>query len=128
MSPLEHAAWLTFDPAQSAVGYIEPEVISRSADHIKYHRPDATVNCLPVVDAHSHGILPAFFSGTDEEDDRTDDAKLAFVVGNLDKPEVSIAMRFIGFGLSLDISDWAAGILYSLPISNKSELGTENDH
>ena len=40
----------------------------------------------------------AFFSGTDERDDRTDDAKLAFVVGNLDKPEVSVTMRFVGFG------------------------------
>ena len=126
VSPLEHAAWLTFDPVQMAVGYTEPQVISRGEGHILYHRPDATARCLPVVDCHSHGFLPAFFSGTDERDDRTDDAKLAFVVGNLDQPRVTITMRFVGFGLSLDLSEWVSSILYADPISNETELGTEN--
>lgn len=110
VSPIEHAAWLTFDPSQGAMGYTEPEVVSRSADHIQYHRPDATPRCLPVVDCHSHGTTPAFFSGTDETDDATDDAKLAFVVGDLDKPSPSMVMRFVGFGLSVDLSDWVMGI------------------
>lgn len=127
-SPLEHAAWLTYDPVEGAVGYVEPEIISRSEGHIRYHRPDATPRCLPVVDVHSHGILPAFFSGTDERDDRTDDAKLAFVVGNLDKAEVTVTMRFVGFGLSLDLSEWAASILHNDPIANNTEMGAENDH
>ena len=113
---------------EGAVGYIEPEIISRSEGHIRYHRPDATPRCLPVVDVHSHGILPAFFSGTDERDDRTDDAKLAFVVGNLDKAEVTVTMRFVGFGLSLDLSEWAASILDNDPIANNTEMGAENDH
>ena len=112
-SPIEHAAWLTYDPIQGAVGYTEPEVISRSAGHIQYHRPDATPHCLPIVDCHSHGTSPAYFSGTDERDDATDDAKIAFVAGSLDQPNPSIAMRFVGFGLSVDMSDWLAQIWFN---------------
>lgn len=126
VSPLEHAAWLTFDPSQMAVGYVEPAVISRSGAHISYHRPDASLVCLPVVDCHSHGILDAFFSDEDEKDDRTDDAKLAFVVGNLDKPNVSVAMRFVGFGLSLDISNWIRGLMYADSIPNETEFGSKS--
>lgn len=126
VSPLEHAAWLTFDPSQMAVGYVEPEVISRGGAHISYHRPDASAVCLPAVDCHSHGILHAFFSDEDERDDRTDDAKLAFVVGNLDKPEVTVAMRFVGFGLSLDISDWIRGLIYADEVQNDTELGSKS--
>lgn len=124
-SPDEHAAWLTFDPIQVAIGYDEPEIISRGRTHIRYHRPAVTATCLPVVDCHSHGLLPAYFSLTDEMDDRTDDAKLAFVVGNLDRPDVTIAMRFIGFGLSLNLSDWARGLLYAESIP--ADLGGD-DH
>ena len=128
VAPMEHAAWLTFDPDQMAVGYVEQEVISRGGGHIRYHRPDATPRCLPVVDCHSHGNLPegAFFSDEDDADDMTDDAKLAFVVGNLDKPEVSVVMRFVGFGLSLELSEWVRGLLYADHISNETELGNDN--
>lgn len=129
VAPMEHAAWLTFDPVQMAVGYVEPEVISRGAGHIRYHRPDATPRCLPVVDCHSHGNLPqgAFFSDEDDADDMTDDAKLAFVVGNLDKPEVSVVMRFVGFGLSLELTEWVRGLLYADDhIPNETEFGNDN--
>lgn len=128
VSPLEHAAWLTFDPVEGAVGYIEPEIISRSENHIQYHRPDATSRCLPVVDMHSHGMLKAFFSGTDEVDDRTDDAKLAFVVGNLDQPHPSVVMRFVGFGLSLDLTEWVQGLTDNVGKESNSTTGAENDH
>lgn len=112
-SPIEHAAWLTFDPDTKAVGYVEPEVISRGGAHIQYHRPEVRANNLPVVDCHSHGRFAAGFSDTDEADD-VDDAKLAFVVGNLDTPVPSIAARFVGFGFSQDLSDWARRLAYDL--------------
>lgn len=128
VSPLEHAAWLTFDPIQMAVGYVEPALISQGAGHIQYHRPDATACCLPVVDCHSHGNLPqgAFFSNEDDADDMIDDAKLAFVVGNLDKPEVSVVMRFVGFGLSLDLSDWLRALMYDGDMTTETELGSDS--
>lgn len=124
--PLEHAGWLTYDPLDGAVGYVEPKIVSQGAGHIQYHRPEVTARCLPVVDMHSHGVLPAFFSRTDEIDDRTDDAKLAFVVGNLDQPEVSVAMRFVGCGLTLDISEWLSGIFHNGSCSNIIKNGKEH--
>ena len=61
-------------------------------------------------------------------DDLTDDAKLAFVVGNLDRPEVSVVMRFVGFGLTLELSEWAASILHNDGLPSNTEMGAENDH
>jgi PRTRC genetic system protein A len=126
-SPLEHAAWMTYDSVQGAMGYVEPEVISRGAAHIQYHRPDVTATSLPVVDCHSHGVLPAYFSDVDERDDRTDDAKLAFVVGNLDLPTPSVAMRFVGFGLSIDLSEWIASIFHTEATQTNANAENEND-
>lgn len=125
LAPDEHAAWLTFDPDQGAIGYVEPLVISRGREHIQYRRPDATPSCLPVVDCHSHGTSPAFFSGTDDKDDRTDDAKLAFVVGNLDQPTPSVAMRLSMMGLSIDLSEFVRSILDHSPAA--TDGGTENE-
>lgn len=124
VSPLEHAAWLSFDPVSRAIGYIEPQVISRSGAHIQYHRPEVSSHCLPAVDCHSHGIFDAFFSGTDEIDDM-DDAKLAFVVGNLDKPQPSVVMRFVGFGFTHDISDWARSLIYAEYLGVSTDSGEQ---
>ncbi len=126
VAPLEHAAWLTFDPVRNKLDYIEPEVISQGRGHIRYHRPDATPDCLPILDCHSHGNLPegAFFSGEDDGDDLGDDAKLAFVVGNLDQPEVSVVMRFVGFGLTVDLTDFCHQLLYAGGIHNRIGLKT----
>lgn len=55
------------------------EVVPRDGEHI-------------VVDAHSHGLHPAFFSSQDDEDDRGS-MKLSLVVGNLDRETPSSLMR-----------------------------------
>jgi PRTRC genetic system protein A len=125
VSPLEHAAWLSFSPAGSRINYVEPEILASGRGHIQYHRPDATPFCLPIIDCHSHGEFPAFFSDTDGVDDRMDDAKLSFVVGNLDKSDVSVALRFVGFGLSLDFSDWARSLVY--PVGVIPDGGPSNE-
>jgi PRTRC genetic system protein A len=114
-SPQEHAAWLTFDPARELVGYVEPGVLSRSNSHVRYERPHAKPDALPVVDCHSHGEMGAFFSARDDQDDLGDDPKLAFVVGNLDEAEPSVSMRLVGLGINVDISEWVRAILYHEP-------------
>ena len=111
--PQEVAAWVTFDPVGKRFGYEVPEVLSSGNEHIQYRRIDAGPNCLPMIDCHSHGVLPAFFSKTDNVDDLNDDAKLAVVVGNLDRQTPSVAMRFSGFGLTVDLSDWVTPLLYT---------------
>lgn len=127
MSPIEHAAWLIYDSIQGAMGYIEPEVVSQGTAHIQYLRPDVTATSLPVVDCHSHGTLAADFSSVDEIDDKTDDAKLAFVVGNLDLAIPSVAMRFTGFGLAIDLSDWVSSILHTTETHQTNTVENEND-
>lgn len=127
VSPQEHAAWLTFDPNAGTLGYVEPEVIARGTEHIQYHRPDATASCLPAVDCHSHGLWPAYFSHKDERDDRSDDAKLAFVVGSLSKARPTIAMRFVGFGLALDLSEWVRPLIYSNGLSTDASEDDEHE-
>ncbi len=126
-SPQEHAAWLTFEPNDGTLGYVEPDVISRGHGHIQYHRPEVTASCLPTVDCHSHGLLPAFFSSEDERDDRSDDAKLAFVVGSLADANPTIAMRFVGFGLAVDLSEWVRPLLYADGLSTDACKGDEDE-
>ena len=123
-SPKEAAAWVTFSPPDGALGYVLPEVIENSAGYIQYYRPAATASCLPMLDMHSHGAFPAFFSSTDETDDRNDDMKLAFVVGNLDQPEVTVAMRLVGLGVSQDLSEFAVRILDSTLVRTPHALRT----
>jgi PRTRC genetic system protein A len=108
----EHAAWLMFDPASQQIGYFEPDVLSCSGSHIHYERPRARVDSLPIVDCHSHGMLEAYFSPRDDSDDLPDDAKLSFVVGNLDRMKPSVAMRFVGLGTNVDLSKWVCSLLY----------------
>lgn len=51
-----------------------------------------------MLDIHSHGRLPAFFSGTDDEDDSdVSVVKIAAVLGNLDGA-VSTTMRLCACG------------------------------
>ena len=65
-----------------------------TAASVKYERPRNVV-----VDIHSHGVIKAFFSTTDDQDDQG--LKISIVVGNLDKgpwyPD-RIASRVCVFG------------------------------
>jgi PRTRC genetic system protein A len=49
------------------------------------------------VDIHSHGCMGAFFSATDDDDDRGE-LKLSIVIGNLDADEASMRMRLCALG------------------------------
>lgn len=105
--PQEHAAWITYHPDESgALHYFAPNVFSTGHEHVQYERPRASSQCLPVIDFHSHGLLPAFFSSTDDCDDLGDDLKIAIVVGNLDKETPSVAARLVGLGVNIVFSKW----------------------
>ena len=104
--PQEHAAWITFHPEQGDLRYFMPAILSVGRGHIQYERPEASADCLPLIDFHSHGALPAFFSNTDNNDDLVDDLKIAIVIGNLDRPEPTAVARLVGLGLNVNISEW----------------------
>lgn len=110
--PNEHAAWLAYDPASSGFEYLSPETLSVSGSHIRYQRPAPAEGHVLAVDIHSHGKLPAFFSGEDNLD-ASDDAKLEIVVGSLDKSIISMSCRLTACGTHHDLSEWLASLLYS---------------
>ena len=49
------------------------------------------------VDLHTHGCLPAFWSATDDVDDRS--VKVAGVFGNLNREQPSAAFRLVLNGM-----------------------------
>ena len=59
------------------------------------------------VDLHTHGVLPAFWSATDDLDDRS--VKVAGVFGNLNREQPSAAFRLVLNGMYLPlVHPWQA--------------------
>lgn len=88
------------------------EAIESSGEHIHYKRPDLTNVEHLVIDMHSHGHGRAFFSHTDNDDDRGE-VKLAMVfghVGGANGPEIMVRLCAMGLFRSMDPND-----LYALP-------------
>lgn len=102
----EVASWFMFDPQTRRLEHVVPKTISSSAGHIKYERPSVSAERVPMLDCHSHGRIGAFFSREDDLDDLADDAKVSFVVGNLDEPTPSVACRLTAQGYIHDLTDW----------------------
>jgi PRTRC genetic system protein A len=69
--------------------FMSPQV--GEAGQVKYHVLDNTV-----MDIHSHGRIPTYFSGTDDEDEKG--FKLSCLVGDLDRtPRVAIRVGIYGY-------------------------------
>jgi PRTRC genetic system protein A len=62
-----------------------------------------------VIDLHSHGSLPAFFSDTDDADD-AGSVKIAGVYGNLDTNAPTVCFRICVLGLAIPLNVPAARI------------------
>ncbi|OJW51556.1 MAG: hypothetical protein BGO63_10515 [Candidatus Accumulibacter sp. 66-26] len=109
--PAEHAAWFAFDAETQCLRYEPVEVTRRNMARITYERPVVSEHVRLAVDIHSHGCENAYFSPTDDLDD-VDDAKLAIVVGDLDKAQISVIARLVlPGGLVLDYSDFVRSLL-----------------
>jgi len=97
MMPNEVAMALIWDDQKCKLSPVELKPKSNSVGHITYMRPDLESHQHVVVDIHSHGSADAFFSRTDNKDDRTD-VKVAIVVGNLDQEQPSVVARVSTYG------------------------------
>lgn len=95
--PDEVAMAMVWDDRTASLKTVVLEPISSSPGHIQYKRPDLDEHQHVVADIHSHGRSKAFFSRTDNEDDRGD-MKIAIVVGNLDTPQPTVKARFCTYG------------------------------
>lgn len=95
--PNEVAMALIWDDGTGKLERRTLEPVSSSPGHITYVRPDLEDGQHIVVDIHSHGCTPAFFSRTDNADDRGD-VKIAIVVGNVDLPNPTVRARLCTLG------------------------------
>lgn len=99
--PNECAAWIVWNEQDESLRLIPLEEISVGTAHVQFHRPVLAGHEHLVVDLHSHGKLPAFFSGTDDHDD-AGEFKISVVVGNCDSQNTSIRSRICANGLFID--------------------------
>jgi len=86
-----------------------PTAVNATPGRVDYFIPALGDDEFRVVDIHSHGKLPAYFSKTDNADDRHD-VKIAVCMGNVDTEAPSIAARACILGKYLDLSEMIAGV------------------
>lgn len=102
-APIEAAASLLWDHAARTWRIAYPEVMgAASASRIQYHQVEVGENESLAIDLHSHGHLAAFFSDTDDADDRGA-VKISAVFGNLDTDKPTVAFRMCVLGLYIPI-------------------------
>lgn len=109
--PKETGAWIVWNGASAAFRLIPVRILEHSGGHLKYERPVLAGDDVLVVDCHSHGCHPAFFSATDDADD-CHDVKFAFVIGNCAAMTPSMALRLCAKGIFETVekvpSEWYA--------------------
>lgn len=101
--PNETAAWLVWHETQ---GYRLMPLVESDAGlgHVRFERPALGDSEHLVLDLHSHGACPAFFSPTDDQDDRGE-VKLAAVVGNLGTDRPNWVLRLCLLGILMPLPD-----------------------
>ncbi|REG45444.1 PRTRC genetic system protein A [Paraburkholderia sp. BL6669N2] len=82
--PNEAGAWIVWNRHTGQFRTVSLPSLSHGPGHLRYERPLLDEGESVVVDCHSHGSGDAFFSRTDNDDDRHD-VKLALVLGNCDR-------------------------------------------
>ena len=96
--PNETGAFVVWNARTQQFRLIPVRILAQGIGHLKYDRPELGADDVLVVDCHSHGRYPAFFSATDDEDDRHD-VKFAFVIGNCNAAVPSLALRLCAKGI-----------------------------
>jgi PRTRC genetic system protein A len=97
-SPNETGAWIVWSAATQRFRLAPVTILSHSASALRYEPPILGPDEVRVVDCHSHGLHPAFFSGTDDTDDRHE-IKFALVIGNCTSHTPSMALRLCAKGV-----------------------------
>lgn len=95
--PNEIAGGLIYSAQRRTLRLAIFEAVRSTAHGIEYRMPPLARDESLAVDLHTHGLLPAFWSATDNRDDRS--VKVAGVFGNLDREEPSAAFRLVLNGM-----------------------------
>jgi PRTRC genetic system protein A len=102
-APIEAAASVLWDHRQKTWRIEYPDVIGEaSASRIQYRQVEPGPDESLAIDLHSHGHLDAFFSVTDDADDRGT-VKVSGVYGNLDTAAPTVAFRLCVLGLYIPL-------------------------
>lgn len=103
-SPIEAAGSLVWNHVTSEWALKYPKTIGEATTgSIQYEQVELGENESLVVDLHSHGAHPAFFSPTDDADD-AGSVKICGVLGSLDKDVKTAAFRLCVLGVYLPIN------------------------
>ncbi|SMP80777.1 PRTRC system protein A [Noviherbaspirillum suwonense] len=101
--PLECAAWIIWNDETDQCKLVKMVPTSVSSASVAFNRPALGDNEHLVVDLHSHGRLPAFFTSEDNRDDRGE-FKVAGVFGKLDG-DIECRFRLCANGLYIDMGN-----------------------
>lgn len=96
--PNECAAWVVWNQRTNEWRLMMLEETSVGPGHVNVNLPTLEEDEHMVMDLHSHGLTEAFFSRTDNKDDRGA-TKIAGVIGNLDKPGATASFRLCANGV-----------------------------
>ena len=96
--PNECAAWVVWNQRTNEWRLMMLEETSVGPGHVNVNLPTLEEDEHMVMDLHSHGLTEAFFSRTDNKDDRGA-TKIAGVIENLDKPEATASFRLCANGV-----------------------------
>jgi PRTRC genetic system protein A len=104
---VETAAWITWSEMTRAFAYRKLDERMASADAVDVDRPELEPGEHLVVDLHSHGHSLAFFSPTDNGDDRGE-VKFSVVLGCCYRERLEtfdIVARLCVLGMSIPVSE-----------------------
>lgn len=103
-APIEAAASLLWDHRERSWRIEYPDIIGEaSASRIQFRQVEPGPDESVAIDLHSHGYAGAYFSPTDDEDDRGA-VKISAVFGNLDTATPTVAFRLCVLGLYIPIN------------------------
>lgn len=96
--PNECAGWIIWDENTGAWRLHMLQELSVDRDHVNMILPVLGESEHLVIDIHSHGETAAFFSSTDNKDDRSG-SHISGVVGSLDQASVTAEFRICAEGM-----------------------------
>lgn len=105
-SHVEIGASVVWNELNGTFRLLPSEAVDAGAGHLKYKLPDLQDGDHVVIDCHSHSKFSAFFSETDDADDRHA-VKFSYVVGNCDQDRLSMKLRLC-----------IKGLFENIPLSN----------
>lgn len=97
VTPNEVGAVVIWNAVDGSLRYERCASLVAGVGHLRAHWPALGADEHVVMDLHSHGPIPAYFSGTDRSDTGAD-LMVCGVVGRLDKqtPEVVVSLFAVG--------------------------------